>query len=152
MKLLLCSYPFPKQDPPPEASAACDNCRNADPEARAGHATIAPDDPELLAAIRSFTDWLLEPGEAEKDGELIRRAAELYVREDHDGMCIPKNVFFAMSKLQQFGAGEWKLSERGRGALVEGAVVNSWPDKRRRRAQKWAFLFRWYNRRYDAPM
>ena len=153
MKIQRCSYPFPKQSPPPEASAPCDNCRNADVEARGIHATLAQDDPDLVAAIRSFTDWLLEPGEAGQwDEELIRRSAELYIRADHDGMCIPKCVFFAIYKLGQFAPElHFELSETGRKAM-SGEIVNSWPDNRRRRAQTWGFLFRWYNSRYDFPM
>ena len=113
------------------------------------HARISPDDPELLATIRSFAEWFYAKG---KDVEAqVRYAAQLYTREDHDGTCIPKTLLFAHYKQLQFDVyGAPDLTPFAR-AAVKGRPVASWPDGYEASCTTWAEMFREYSRRYDSP-
>lgn len=127
----------------PEACSA--KCPLADPELLRHHAEIGPRDRKLLAAIRSFAGWFYAPGQ-NVDAE-IRYAAELYVRGDHDGTCVPKTLLFAHYKAGQFGA-QPILSDAARAAL-RGEAVASWPSGEPAAGPAWNEMFRDYGRRYE---
>lgn len=101
MQILLCRFPFPLQDPPLRMPEECSaKCPRYDAGMTRLHANIMPDNPELLASLRSFADWLYVAGQ-DLD-EQIRYAAQLYTRDDHDGTCIPKTLLFAHYKHLQY--------------------------------------------------
>lgn len=113
------------------------------------HSTISPDDPELLAALRSFAQWFYVKDQ--NLDEQIRFAAQLYTREDHAGTCIPKTLLFAHYKqlqLDVYGARE--VSPVARAAL-KGLPVASWPEGDLAGGDTWAEMFFDYTRSYDVP-
>jgi hypothetical protein len=127
---------------PEECSA---KCPLADLELLRGHTGIDSGDAELLEAIRSFAAWFYAPGEnAEPE---IRYAAELYVRGDHDGTCVPKTLLFAHYKAGQFR--EQPLLSEAAEAALRGERVASWPAGEPAVGQTWRELFAGYSRRYE---
>ena len=130
----------------PEACSA--KCPRYDAETLRLHSSIERDDPELLAALRSFADWLYVPGQNIE--EEIRYAAELYTRDDHSGTCIPKALLFAHYKGIQFNSygPQLKMSEAANGA-VRGEAVASWPDGEVASGTTWNEMFAGYSRGYE---
>ena len=148
--ILRCQFPFPPQAPSVSMPESCSSkCPRYEAAIVKEHSRVAPDDPELLATIRSFAEWFYATG---KDVEpQVRYAAELYTREDHDGTCIPKTLLFAHYKqlqLDVYGAPE--LSPAA-GAALKGRPVASWPDGIEASGPTWAEMFHQYSRRYDDP-
>jgi len=111
------------------------------------HSSIAPDDPELLAALRSFADWLYEPGQDIE--EQIRYAAQLYTRDDHSGTCIPKTLLFAHYKGLQFDPYSNRRMSEAALAAVKGEAAASWPDGEIASGTSWNEMFGGYSRRYE---
>lgn len=149
MRILRCRFPFPPQDPPvvmPEACSA--RCPKYDAGSILLHASMPPDDPELLATLRSFADWLYVGGQ-DLD-EQIRYAAQLYTRDDHDGTCLPKTLLFAHYKHLQFSSEvePLQLSDAARAAM-KGEPVRSWPDGELASGTTWNEMFGIYSEGYD---
>jgi hypothetical protein len=147
--ILRCRFPFPPQDPPvvmPEACSA--KCPHYDANVLAGHTTINEDDPDLLEALDSFLAWFYKPGQ--DIDEQRRFAAELYVRKDHTGTCIPKTVLFMHLKHLQFDSDHRLLELTAEAAAaLKGRVVASWPDAERCSGQTWNEMFARYLARYE---
>ena len=149
-RVLKCTFPFPEQTPPVQVAHPCVQCPNADRALRDLHATIAPDDPELLVALHAFARWFFAAGIKEDtlDG-VIRYACDLYTREDHTGTCIPKTILFACYKSMQFDSYFAPQLSDDASAALKGLTVGSWPDGAPRSGRTWNELFAQYGMRYD---
>ena len=148
MPILHCRFPFPEQDPPLVLHESCSaKCPRYDAEVLTLRKGMESDDPELVVALRSFADWLYVPGQDLE--EQIRFAGKLYVREDHEGTCLPKTLLFMHYKHLQFTYDEpLELSKEARAAF-KGKVVGSWPDGERCAGSTWNEMFAEYSRRYE---
>lgn len=149
-RVLTCTFPFPDQTPPVQVSHPCVQCPNADRAILDLHAKIKRNDPELLAALRSFAAWFFAPeAEARVVEQQIQYATDLYTRTDHSGTCIPKTILFAYYKWLQLSSGYGpELSDSARDAL-KGVAVASWPDGAVRRGRTWGASFEDYSARYE---
>lgn len=86
---------------------------------------------------------------AEEIEEHLRYAADLYIREDHTGTCIPKTLLFAYYKgLQFMPENPPRLSETAKAAL-RSKPVSSWPDGEIRSGVTWNEMFREYTAQYE---
>ncbi|MEO8035202.1 MAG: hypothetical protein ABI837_12275 [Acidobacteriota bacterium] len=149
MPILKCRYPFPSQDPPVNMPEECSaKCPHYDRSILAIHDTIAEDDPQLLRTLRSFAEWLYMPGQ--NLDEQIRYAAQLYVRPDHSGTCIPKTLLFAHMKHLQFTSYGPVLELSGAAqAAFRGERAASWPDGEPAAGTTWNEMFGHFNRSYE---
>ncbi len=148
-RVLRCTFPFPDHEPPVQASEPCVGCPNADRSVLDLHDSIPRDEANLLEAIGSFVDWVMEADEYWRS-EVTRYAAELYTRPDHSGTCVPKTVLFAIYKGIQFDSMSDgpPLSDRGI-AAVRGEPVERWPDGQTASGATWSEMFRNYAKHYE---
>jgi hypothetical protein len=148
-----CRFPFPPHDPPVAMPEPCrEACPNYDRAAFDARAKMRPDDKDLRRAIDSFLSWFYsaEASPALLD-EVGRYAAQLYMRSDHSGTCIPKTVLFAHYKGVQISGPEGiadQLSTTAQRAL-RGEEVASWPDGELASGDTWNALFAAYGRGYE---
>lgn len=149
MRVVTCRFPFPPQDPPIEMPEPCSSkCPLYDARTFALHGKLAEDDPELLKTLKSFADWMYQPGQ-DLD-EQIRYAAQLYTRDDHDGTCIPKTILFAHYKSLQYNSYGPGLQVRAEAlAAFKGEPSACWPDGEIASGVTWNELFGGYSKGYD---
>jgi hypothetical protein len=148
-RVLKCTFPFPDQTPPVQASHACEGCPNADRAVLDRHARLKKDNSELVGALRSFAEWFFAPDTAPNViDEYVHYGVDLYTRKDHTGTCVPKTIVFAFYKATQFTVYTPEVSESARAAW-NGQPVASWPDGVVRSGRTWNELFANYTASYD---